>query len=66
VTALYPGDRVCVVAPWSSFNGMRGCLVEMRGPRPLVQLDGDVGAVLLFAHEVVGVDEAKGINDVNS
>lgn len=35
-----------------------GKLVERRGARPLVLLDGDVAPVLLFAHEIT-VDESE-------
>lgn len=50
---LYRGDRVrMLVGDWSMFHGMRGKLVEMRGARPLVRLDGDAGETLFFAHEI--------------
>ncbi len=63
---MIPGDRVRMVDRYgerrkctcpayepSWFDGMTGEFVEMRGDRPLVLLDGDVGPTLLFATEVV-------------
>ena len=56
---LYKGDRIRTVIAWkSSFRNQRGRLVEMRGERPLVQLDGFAEPVLLFAHEVM-LDESE-------
>ena len=56
MTALYLGDRVRTLIEWGCFRHRRGRLVEMRGERPLVLLDGDVAPVLLFAHEVAADD----------
>ena len=58
--ALYKGDRIRTVIVWgeSWFRNRRGRLLEMRGERPLVQLDGDTAPVLLFAHEV-SLDESE-------
>lgn len=59
MTPLYKGDRIRTVIAWpSSFQNRRGRLIEMRGARPLVQLDDDVAPVLLFAHEVM-LDESE-------
>ena len=50
---FYPGDRVRTVVLWGSFKDMRGEFVEMRGDRPFVRLDGDLGGVLLYSGEIV-------------
>ena len=61
MTPLYPGDRIRTVIAWGCFADQRGRLVEMRGARPLVQLDGYAEPVLLFAHEVA-LDEPSQVS----
>ncbi len=53
---LYVGDKIRTLIEWGCFRHKRGRLVEMRGDRPLVILDGDVAPVLLYAHEVAADD----------
>ena len=63
MTPLYIGDRIRTVIEWdySHFKGRRGVLLEMRGARPIVHLDGDAAPVLLFAHEVA-LDETSEVS----
>ena len=51
---FYRGDRVRITTPddWSSFSGMRGCVVEIKADRVAVHLDGDRGPTLFWPSEV--------------
>ncbi len=49
---MRPGDRVRVVAPWSSFKDQRGELVTTE-PHVMVRIDGDSYPIRMGRGEVV-------------
>ncbi len=54
------GDRVEVVASWSTFRGMRGRVVET-APRLMVVLDDDPRAIAVGHREVIAVGSERHI-----
>ena len=53
------GDRVVVVAEWSSFKGMRGTVRDV-SPVLMVELDDDPRAVRMGEREVVVLSAESG------
>ncbi len=52
---MYRGDRVRVVAAWSSFVGMSGTVTDVR-PHLMIRLDGDRMPIRVSDREVVRID----------
>ena len=52
MTAFYIGERVVAHALWSSFRGMRGCVVRAGDPL-YVLLDGDKQPICVHPREVI-------------
>ncbi len=57
---MKPGDRIIVVAHWSSFRGMKGVVVAMVPPL-MVLIDGDKYPIRIEAKSVV-IDEPSSLN----
>ncbi len=57
---MKPGDRVVVVAHWSTFRGMRGRVVAT-SPHLMILIDDDKYPIRVGTREVV-VDEPSTVN----
>ncbi len=57
---MKPGDRVVVVAHWSTFRGMRGRVVATM-PHLMILIDDDKYPIRVGTREVV-VDEPSTVN----
>lgn len=51
------GDAVLVVAPWSSFHGMRGEVTQAE-PHVMVLLDGETKPLRMGATEIIPAEES--------